>query len=59
MLSLLLIRRLVDGTAKHTDIMCNMVWHEILLGDARLEVSMEVRKLFFFCEDFAPGSDRG
>lgn len=48
MVSLLLARRLVDGTATHADLMCNMVWYKVLRGDARMEGYMEVRKLFFF-----------
>lgn len=48
MVSLLLARRLVDGTATHVDLMCNMVWYKVLRGDARMEGYMEVRKLFLF-----------
>ncbi|KAH0679985.1 hypothetical protein KY284_021070 [Solanum tuberosum] len=59
MLPLLLARRLVDGTATQGDLMCNMVWYKLLLGDARMEGYMEVKKLFFSSEDFAPGLDRG
>lgn len=45
-MSLLLARRLVDGTATHADLMCNTVWLKGLLGEARMEGYMEVRKCF-------------
>lgn len=43
-MSLLLVRRSVDGTATHADLICNTVWLKGLLGDVRMEGCMEVRK---------------
>lgn len=45
-MALLLARRSVDGTAMHADLMCNLVWLKGLLGDARMEGYMAVRKCF-------------
>ncbi|XP_049391380.1 uncharacterized ATP-dependent helicase C29A10.10c-like [Solanum stenotomum] len=44
--------RLVDGTATQVDLMCNMVWYKVVLGDARMEGYMEVDNTAGQADDF-------